>query len=310
MSIYLDVIWFLNFSFDLLLLLLTAIVLKRKVYKIRLCLAAIVGSSIVVLMFTPFSYLVIHPIGKMIVSMLMVWIAFGFKRFRSFFQSLLVFYFVTFMVGGAMIGTHYFLQAEMTLLNGVMMTNSTGLGDPISWLFVVIGFPIAWFFSRSRLEGIETKKIHFDQLVSVSIKVDDTHFIVRGLIDSGNQLYDPLTRSPVMIIDTQKIEEHLPEQLFKQAIQKDVMSSLTNENGKGHSWEHRIRIIPYRVVGQDHQFLLGFKPDEVVIETKNELIKVNKTIIGLNRTTLSTDDEYECIVHPKMLQGTSIQHVS
>lgn len=310
MSIYLDVIWLLNFSFDLLLLVLTAIVLKRKINKIRMIISALIGSSIVIMMFTPLAVMANHPLGKMFISILMVLTAFGFKRFRFFFQGLLTFYFVTFLVGGGMIGVHYFLQQEMTYLEGILMTNSTGFGHPISWLFVIIGFPILWLFARNSIEGIETKKIHYDQLVKVQIFVDNVQFTLKGLIDSGNQLYDPITRSPVMIIDTLKAQEFLPQLLVHQAIQDDVMKAMSEQQDEGHSWEHRVRIIPYRVVGSEHQFLLGFKPDEVWIETQNETFKVQKTIIGLNRTTLSSEDAYECIVHPKMLQGPSIQKVS
>ncbi|WP_226528220.1 sigma-E processing peptidase SpoIIGA [Metabacillus niabensis] len=309
MSIYLDVIWLLNFSFDLFLLVLTAIVLKRKINKLRMVLAALIGSSIVIMMFTPLAFLANHPLGKMFISVLMVLTAFGFKRFRFFFQGLLTFYFVTFLVGGGMIGIHYFLQQEMTYLEGVLMTNSTGFGHPISWLFVLIGFPVLWLFARNSIEGIETKKIHYDQLVKVHITVENIQFSLKGLIDSGNQLFDPITRSPVMIIDTLKVQEFLPKLLVHLAIQDDVMKAMSEQN-EGHAWEHRVRIIPYRVVGSEHQFLLGFKPDEVCIETKNETLKVQKTIIGLNRTTLSSEDAYECIVHPKMLQGPSIQQVS
>jgi stage II sporulation protein GA (sporulation sigma-E factor processing peptidase) len=310
MTIYLDVIWFLNFSFDLFLLLLTAIALKRKIVKIRLLLAALLGSSIVLLMFTPLVFIVSHPIGKIIFSMMMVWIAFGFYRFSYYFQSLLTFYCVTFMIGGGMIGVHYLLQVEMSYLDGVLMTNTNGFGHPISWLFVLIGFPLLWIFSRNRLEGVVAKKIHFDQLVTVSIRVDTTEFTLTGLVDSGNQLFDPITRSPVMIIDTLKVQDYIPDQLVNQAIQDDVMESISERANESHPWEHRVRIIPYRVVGSEHQFLLGFKPDEVWIDTKGEKIKVQKTIVGLNRTNLSSEDEYECIVHPKMLQGQSIGYVS
>lgn len=310
MSIYLDVIWLLNFTFDLLLLVLTAIVLKRKMNKLRMIIAALVGSSIVILMFSPLAFMATHPIGKMLISIVMALTAFGFKRFSYFFQGLLTFYFVTFLVGGGMIGVHYFLQEEMTYLDGILMTNSNGFGHPISWLFVLIGFPSLWLFARNRLAGIEAKKIHYDQLVNVKIFIDTTQITLKGLVDSGNQLHDPITRSPVMIIDTLKVQDFLPKLLVHQAIQDDVMKAISSDQNESHPWEHRVRIIPYRVVGSEHQFLLGFKPDEVWIETPKETFKVKKTIVGLNRTTLSSEDAYECIIHPKMLQGPSIQQVS
>ncbi|VWA41068.1 Sporulation sigma-E factor processing peptidase (SpoIIGA), partial [Bacillus altitudinis] len=85
--IYLDVIWLLNFCFDLLLLLLTAFILKRQVKKRRYMLGALIGSSIVLLLFTPFAMIVSHPLGKLLFSVLIVLGTFGFQRFRSFFQK-------------------------------------------------------------------------------------------------------------------------------------------------------------------------------------------------------------------------------
>jgi stage II sporulation protein GA (sporulation sigma-E factor processing peptidase) len=213
------------------------------------------------------------------------------------------------MIGGGMIGTHYFIQTEIGIFDGVLMTNSGGFGDPISWIFVLIGFPAAWFFSRKRLDDLEMKKIQYDQMVNVSIKIGDFHFRLKGLIDSGNQLYDPISKSPVMIVDVQKAAEYLPGPLIAIALQEDVMAALSG-TAESHPLEHRVRIIPYRVVGQTNQFLLGLKPDEIIITTETETISVPKAIVGLNRTSLSPDDEYDCIVHPKMIQGHSIEDVS
>ena len=47
-----------------------------------------------------------------------------------------------------MIGVHSLLQTESIVQQGVMVTSQTGFGDPISWMFVVIGFPAIWFFEK------------------------------------------------------------------------------------------------------------------------------------------------------------------
>ncbi|MBD1379942.1 sigma-E processing peptidase SpoIIGA [Metabacillus arenae] len=309
MAIYLDVIWFLNFCFDLLLLLLTGILLKRKIIKWRLVIGGLIGASIVLFMFSPLSYYVTHPFGKMIISLLMVYSAFGFKRFRYFVQNTLTFYFVTFMVGGGMLGFHYFLQTENQIVDGVLMTQTSGFGDPISWLFVVLGFPAIWYFSRKRIDDLETKKIQYDEIIQVSIYLTkDIHMQIRGLIDSGNQLYDPITKNPVMILDVNKIAHHLPERLVDHVLNQDVMNVFsTPDTEDDFPLANRIRLIPYRGVGQSHQFLLALKPESIVLTSKTETYTVKKALIGLNATNLSTDGDYECIVHPKMLQNTSQQ---
>lgn len=98
------------------------------------------------------------------------------------------------------------LQSNSIVQNGVMITNQTGFGDPISWLFIVGGFPALWFFSKRRIEDIETKNIQYEERVSVQADLGSQTLHVRGLIDSGNQLYDPLTKTPVMIIYIDKLE--------------------------------------------------------------------------------------------------------
>ncbi|WP_102347019.1 sigma-E processing peptidase SpoIIGA [Bacillus sp. Marseille-P3661] len=296
MTIYLDVIWLLNFVFDLLLLLLTAIILKRRIIKWKVIVGAFIGSTIVLLYFTPFQAMVGHPFVKLLYSILIVYVAFGFHKFRTFFKNLFTFYFVTFTVGGGLLGIHYFFQTEFMFMNGVMATSSGGFGDPVSWLFVIVGFPIIWYFSKKNIDDVEVKKIHYDQLANVEIQVDDKVLSVRGLIDSGNQLYDPITKTPVMIIDMNKTKSFFPE-----SIQKSRNIEEFNWEEHELEWSHRLRLIPYRAVGQDHQFLLAVKPDKVTIHTNEETITTQRVFIGLNDTPLSSEDEYECIIHPKML---------
>lgn len=303
MTVYLDAIWILNLCIDASLMLLTAIILKRKIHIGRLFFSALIGSSIVLFMLTPYFSVVSHPLSKLLFSIVMVFVAFGFKRFRYFIQSLLTFYFSTFILGGGMIGVHFFLSSDIEVLNGVIATKSTGFGSPISWTFVLIGFPILWYFSKARLEDMELKRIQYDQFVEVTISIDDQTLSVKGLIDNGNQLYDPITKSPVMILDVSCAKGFLPSDI----IEKSRGIDLLTQNDSHHSWESRLRIVPYRGVGQQHEFLVAIKPDVVSILQNNELIKVKKVLIGLSNSPLSSDDEFDCIIHPKMLLQASIQ---
>ncbi len=301
--VYLDAIWLLNLCIDASLMLLTSIIIKRKIQLIRLFLSALIGSSIVLFMLTPYFSVVSHPLSKLLFSIIMVLVAFGFKRFRYFIQSLLTFYFSTFILGGGLIGVHFFLSSDIALLNGLISTNSSGAGSPISWLFVFIGFPILWYFSRARLEDIELNHLIHDQIVEVTICIDDQTLSLKGLIDSGNQLYDPITKYPVMILDVNSAKRFLPPEILGKSVGLDALT----QNSVYHPWESRLRIVPYRGVGQENEFLVAIKPDLVSILQRNELIKVKKVLIGLSNSTLSTDGKFNCIIHPKMLLQSSIQ---
>ncbi len=299
MAVYLDVIWLLNVCFDYMLLALTGLLLKKHVKKRRLAAGALIASFYVLFLFIPGLSFMVNPIVKLLYSLVIVSVTFGFNRFRSFFQCWLLFYFVTFMIGGGMMGAHYFLQQDVMVYNGAVATKGTGFGDPVSWLFVLIGFPTIWIFSKRRVETLETTKIHFDQLANVVIRIEDVSISATGLIDSGNQLQDPLSGSPVMILDMTIHAEQFPVEFIEKA------KEITNFQGEGeaHSWEHRLRVVPFRAVGQDHQFLCAVKPDEVVISMKENAITVKKVLVGLSFQSISGEKEYSCILHPKMLTG-------
>lgn len=269
----------------------------------RIIISAAFGSAIVLFILTPYFSIVSHPVVKLLFSVFMVLIAFGFKRFRYFFQALLTFYFSTFLLGGGMLGVHFFMSSDLEIWNGVVATKSTGFGSPISWLFVFISFPLLWYFSKSRIEDIEIKKVQYEQLVEISISIEEQSITLRGLVDSGNQLYDPITKSPVMILDIARAKGFLPPEIIEKS---DGLDSFSHSD-KQHPWESRLRIIPYRGVGQQHEFLVAIKPDFVMVRQNEEEIFVKKVLVGLSKSTLSSDDEFDCIIHPKMLLQSSIQ---
>ncbi|MGG3574395.1 sigma-E processing peptidase SpoIIGA [Bacillus gobiensis] len=309
MEIYLDVIWLLNFCFDLLLLSLTGKILKRNVKKFRLVLGALIGSGIVLIMFTPFSWFVSHPAGKLAFSLLIVFAAFGFKRFRYFLQNWLTFFFVTFLLGGGIIGAHSLLQSDGQLENGALMTASSGFGDPISWIFVIIGFPILWIFSKKRIEDIEIRKIQFEEHVNVQVMIGGQKVFLKGLVDSGNQLYDPLTKTPVMIVYAECLKPIVGEAFLELVKTGDSVHAL-EQIDETFPFIDRLRLVPYRGVGQQNQFLLSIKPDDVLVYTKEEIISVEKCFVGISPSGLSSDDDFQAIVHPKMLSEKGIKHVS
>lgn len=295
--VYADVVWLLNACIDFLLLLLTATVLKKKIKRWRLVLGAFIGSTIVIFAFTPFASMMTHPIMKLLYSLLIVYTAFGFSTFRDYTQTVFTFYFVTFMVGGGLIGTHFFLQTN-EMVDGLVQAKAISYGDPVSWMFVILGFPIIYYFSKKRIENVEVTKIHYDQIVQVNIKLAENEMKLDGLIDSGNQLYDPLTKTPVMIMHISSLEHCLPTWLTEQIYSKTEIPQIP-ENDSG--WATRLRLIPFRAVGVEHQFLWAIKPDVVQIHHEGSDMIVNKVLIGLNTQPLSTNGEYQCIIHPKML---------
>ncbi len=68
-------------------------------------------------------------------------------------------------------------------------------------------------------------------------------------------------------------------------------------------WVHRLRLIPYRAVGSGPQIMAAVKPDRIMLRYENEWLEVAQGLVALSADPLSTDGEYDCIVHPKMVQA-------
>ena len=299
MTLYLDVIWVLNYLIDYLLLLLTALVLKRQHSKLRFALGALFASMIVFFMFTPFAGLFYHPVTKLVYSGFIVLIAFGYKRWTFFIQGLAMFYFVTFMTGGALFAIHFFWQTEVAFVSSGFQMNAS-IGSPISWMLIIVGFPLVWYFSKHRFETIETKVFNMQQLAEVEIILGEHCFKMNGLVDSGNQLKDPITRVPVMIMEAGILEEAFGQEVVRTITHLDTngTSDITR-----HWLQERLRIIPFRAVGQSAPYISAIKPDEVRVRFQNQLYCTSHVLIGVQSIQLSPEGLYQAIVHPKQVLG-------
>ncbi|MCK0470672.1 sigma-E processing peptidase SpoIIGA [Halalkalibacter sp. APA_J-10(15)] len=299
MTIYLDLIWILNLCIDYLLIALTYLLLKRPFHHVRMIGAAFFASLIVLFLFTSYGHIVYEPWFKAIYSIWIVVIAFGYKRFRYFFQVLCMFYFVTFMTGGGLFALHFFWQTESDLFDGLLSVNK-GYGSGISWLFVCIGFPLVWYFSKQRFQEIEFRQFQANQLIDVQVVIGNKSITSKGLIDTGNQLVEPLSKRPVIIMEANLFYESFSKEYIDQLLQFHELSMKSNEQST--QLDDRLTIIPYRVVGQSSPFLTGIRPDYIKLYEEGGVIQTSKVLIALQDKELSSDHSFTSIIHPALLQ--------
>ena len=300
MTIYIDAIWFLNWIFDTSLLVWTAVLLKTRIKWIRMVVGGLVGSLIIWLYVTPYSYLADQIWFKCMFSILMVLTAFGFRSLRAFIKKIVTLYGVTFTFGGILFGSHNFFSFKVTEYFGGF-TNGTGsFGDPVSWVFVTIGFPLAWYFSKRHINILDLAKWNKEQRVTMFVEINGIEFKSEGFVDTGNQLLDPLSGSPVAIISLYERDNLLPPSVTK-LIEKGVQNMDVDFAEFPDGWQEKMRIIPCKVVGNESQLLIGFKPDALSIEAANERRSVHKCLISFTMQQLSGEGLFDSIVHPKMV---------
>lgn len=240
---------------------------------------------------------------KVMISLVMIWIAFGFIHLFAFMRNLGVFYFICFVTGGAMIALHFILTGESQTSGGIFFTETrTGWGSPVSWGFILIGFPLVWMYAKLSFRTLEQQQHIHRFLLPVRIQVKGKQLECTGLVDTGNQLRDPITRAPVIMVELKQLEEKIPASLIDMVKEKDW------EQGWAHlppEWMVKVKLIPYRVAGGETEMMIAFKPDQVEIWQDDGWNNVGRVLIGIDVGCLSSDGTYQAIIHPACVSAVS-----
>ncbi|MFG6118159.1 sigma-E processing peptidase SpoIIGA [Thalassobacillus sp. B23F22_16] len=297
--IYLDAVWLLNFLVDGMILIITQAVTKSYASMKRMMFAALIASFIVPLtIFFPNSWLV-SPLGKFTYSILIVLAAFPYKSLRLYMRNLTTFYFVTFAIGGTMFASHFFLNMNVQMATSGIVTFSTGYGDPISWLFVIIGFPAAWWFTKQRLERIAVLKLKYEEIYEVVLEWNGKKTVSTGLVDSGNQLVDPLTKKLVFLGDEEVFQAFVSEEEWTAL--KEVEETF-DINRIPESLQDSVHFVPYQGAGGERKLMLAIQLSKIELVSEGKNICMHAPLLGMQFGKMTDDDSYHVLLHPEMMQ--------
>ena len=296
--LYIDVVWALNVIMDAFILTLTAFFCRRKRAWWRIGLSAVVGAMYVVLMLWP-GPAALFVIGfKIALSVLMIWVAFPFHSLKEFVVTLLVFYVASFLTGGIALALNYLVQSPSLGEAGFVVAS----GRP-AWLInggiiaTLAACPAAYSFGNLLWRRVTIAKRRQAGLWTVSVRLGDEKIQMVGLLDTGNQLREPVSGTPVIVVDYRAIMDLLPMSLVEAlASGGDPIDWISNEN-VDETWQSRFRVVPYRTVGKSAGLLLALRPDEITVEKDGEAYHHQRVLLGLNDRPLASDGSYQAIVH-------------
>jgi stage II sporulation protein GA (sporulation sigma-E factor processing peptidase) len=237
---------------------------------------------------------------NVITSLLMVLVAFGKLKLMDFAKQVAALYLITYFVGGLMNSIYYYTNFRLFLIhlgNGLIFSS-------LSWKFVIIAIlfitPLVifsiWLFRWYRNNSPQT--------FEVELVLEDRKIVTKGLVDTGNCLYDPIYKKPVMVIEDSLMEKLLSEKFRKELeeaksyVQRNDFDTtkLNMEN------EHllRLRFVPYQSVDKKGM-MIGLILDKVLIHTGKETICNEKVTAAICDNRLSTKDNYHVILHTGLL---------
>ncbi|ACA59934.1 sigma-E processing peptidase SpoIIGA [Candidatus Desulforudis audaxviator] len=265
----------------------------------RLLSAAALGAAYAVVLFFPVPAWVAGIPAKVGVSLLMLAAAFYPQPVRKLGACFAIFYLASFGLGGLVFGLTYFLGS------GGLSGPSGFLEVPRGyfWPAVVTALAVVWLVGRTGGAFLKRRRLKGLFHIPVRIHTCGRSLSVNALLDTGNQLSDPLTNHPVLVVEFNAVRELLPAELcsaFEAGEEPDfakVLESLGNSR-----WAGRLRVIPFQSLGRSSGLLLGFRPDEVEILYGSENIRVRKVVVGVYQRQLCPEATYRALVNPRLLE--------
>lgn len=268
-SLYVDRIFFLHFGMNFLLLWLTAGIGDLRPGKKRLAAAAAAGSAyfLAVLLLLPGGpgRVPIVKTGLLAAgAAAMLQLAFRFSNGRGLFRAVLLYLAASCALGGA-VGAAYGLAdalfgAAGRSLYSVLLPSAAA---------AVLG---TWILCRERRK-------RRDPLWTVRIRNGERELTLTGLMDSGNSLYDPVSGSPVCILERAAAEQ---------------LGLLERAAG--------FRLIPYRSVGKMHGLLPAAAVEELYLCREETQIRRRRVLLAVEEGPLSAKNRYRMLLHPALLE--------
>ncbi len=259
MIVYLDLVFFLNLAFDFLLLLAVKIILKRNVKIWRILIGALFGSLSIFLLFLKLNSLELFCF-KLLISLIMVLLSFGFKNIRYYFKNFLTLYIVSAMLGGFL----YFLNNSFAYKKEGLIFFHKGLSANIIFLVLISPLVIYIYIKEQKL-----LKSEFSNYYNLKIIFKNNYKLeVTGYLDTGNNLKDPISNKIIILLNRKLIDKKV-----------DIRSPI---------------YVPYNSLN-NHGLLECIKSKEVYIN--NKLIK--NILIGLSDKDFKLNG-IECILNNQL----------
>ncbi|AGL02961.1 sigma-E processing peptidase SpoIIGA [Desulfoscipio gibsoniae] len=297
--VYVDQVFIGSLVMNMMILWVTARLGRTAYSRWRLLAGAGVGALYSLVLFIPAMEGYLGPGYKLLVSFLMVAVVFVPGPPKKVLALLAYFYISTFALGGTVLGIISFLQnsAFDGQLSGIMQAVDTFL-----WYGILLALLIYWFLGRV-VPAAMCKRLMLPLLrADLTVSLGERKVSFSALLDTGNSLSDPLTGFPVIIAEYAAIKEILPEQVCAviESHRQDDSASILAALGENIR-SANFRIIPYRSVGQENGWLLGFRPDEVEIRHGNNFIKVCDVVVALYGDCLLSDTSCRALLPTGLL---------
>lgn len=298
MVIYGEYLFLENFITGAMILHLTRVFSGVRAGKLRLIAGSVFCGLYAFIIFVPLAVLPSLAI-KLAFSFGVVLFVFGPRERRVYGRLVMLFYMISFAMGGITIGLMYLFQVTGVSANGAFYMGSIG------YLLVTMGAAAAYLLLSMAASWMKSQFLYRQAGSRVRIVLLGKSTELAGLLDTGNFLSEPVTGKPVFLLAESSLERIFsPEISAILRTEKDPQKAMAALGGEGIA--KRLRLLPYRAVGTEGGLLLGVRPDYIEIIKEGEKEMREDVILGVYHGTFGiapAGEPYGVLLHSGALRG-------
>ena len=290
MTVYIDVVFLENLILNVIILYATSLIAKINLKIIRTLISASIGSIYAIMYYIFQIGLYSNIIFKFVLSVIMIYVAFNPKEFKTLLKVLILFYLTSFVFGGASLSVIYLVNAQrINIQNGMIIgkytMNTIFTGIIIAFIVIVIAFKI-----------IKSKISKNDLFCDIRFKINNKEIKTKAMLDTGNLLKEPITNIPVVVVEHKLLYDVIPNEILDN-IENILGGDLEDISDEVKSdYISKLKVIPFTSLGKQNGILLGIKADELIVEEMNGEKKIDKVIIGIYNKELSKKRTYSALI--------------
>lgn len=262
MEIYLDVVLLENFIVDMFLLSVTFSILRCKVENKKVILASLLGALYTIVMIFPaLSILSVFPVA-LLVAFFMMLIILGTHRYIFALKAT-----GTFLLSSITLSGICFVFSSME--NNYSFTKGFTISN-YSLKYFVIAIMILYILYTRAISYFRERAIIGNYTYDIEITINNVKYIIKGFLDTGNELREPVTNLPCILVE------------------KSLFSNYEVEDDKKY-------YINYSSIGYKGK-ITGFKVNKVRIRSEGKKFREVNALICPCDEILSRDKDFNALL--------------
>ncbi|MFA9375152.1 MAG: sigma-E processing peptidase SpoIIGA [Lachnotalea sp.] len=280
-ELYVDVLFLINMCMDFYILAIIKKIMGCTATYLRIFLISAISSMLTTI-------IIVLPLKSIIIKYIIIHLginvisaktALKIKGKVNVVKAVILLYIMTFIFGGVLNWVAYGVKinVEELLLAGLL-------------LFILIRGAIIIYTFYKRKSG---------KTCEVIIILNCRQLKLKGLVDTGNSLVEPISKKPVNIVPLDVIQEVLSQKQINyiKTFLEYGMESIDTD------WDELSGIcyVPYCSVGKKNGLLPAIRVEKMIIIQGEKINEINKPIIGICQNDFVSDKRYHIILNPKLV---------